>query len=106
MSMKGLAPTLVGLAAAQVAFAATFRGPRAQFWQRMTITGATLGSYALAMSPEARRTRIGPREVAMGLGSAAVLYATFWVGDRVSRRMVPTADKDIADIYALRELRP
>ncbi len=72
----------------------------------MTVTGATLGSYALAMSPQARRTRIGPKEVVLGLGSAAVLYATFWVGDRVSRRVVPTADRDIAEIYALRELRP
>jgi hypothetical protein len=104
--MKGLSRTLVGLAAAQVAFAATFRGPRSEFWQRMTITGATLGSYALAMSPQSRRTRIGPKEVALGLGSAAVLYATFWVGDRVSRKIVPTADRDIEEIYALRELRP
>src|SRR5262249_25513530 len=55
---------------------------------------------------DARRARIGPREVALGLGAAAVLYATFWIGDRVSRRVVPTADEDIADIYALRELRP
>jgi membrane protease YdiL (CAAX protease family) len=104
--VKGLTRTLVGVAAAQVAFAATFRGPRAQFWQRMTVTGATLGSYALAMSPQARRARIGPREVVLGLGSAAVLYVTFWVGDRVSRRVVPSADADIAEIYALRELRP
>jgi len=104
--VKGLTRTLVGVAAAQVAFAATFRGPRARFWQRMTVTGATLGSYALAVSPPARRARIGPREVALGLGSAAVLYVTFWVGDRVSRRIVPSAERDIADIYALRELRP
>jgi len=34
--------------AAQAAFAATFRGPRAQFWSRMTMTGLTLGGYALA----------------------------------------------------------
>jgi hypothetical protein len=104
--MKGLTRAIVGLGAAQVAFAATFRGPRSEFWQRMTVTGFTLGSYALAMSPQARRTRIGPKEVALGLSSAVVLYATFWVGDRVSRRIVPTADKDIAEIYALRELRP
>ena len=81
--MKGLTRTLVGLGAAQVAFAATFRGPRAQFWQRMTITGATLGSYALAMSPQARRDADRAQGGGLGLGSAAVLYATFWVGDRV-----------------------
>lgn len=96
----------VGLAAAQIAFAATFRGPRRAFWDRMTVTGMSLGSYALAVSPAARKVKIGPKEVALGLGSAAALYATFWVGDRAARRIVPNGDKDIADIYALRGLRP
>jgi membrane protease YdiL (CAAX protease family) len=95
-----------GLGMAQAAFAATFRGPRDRFWSRMTVTGLALGSYAVAMSPEARRARIRPKDVALGLGSAAALYGTFWVGDRFVRRFVPTGEKDIADIYALRELRP
>ena len=67
----------VGLVAAQAGFAATFRGPRSRFWQRMTMTGLGLGSFALATSQPARRTRIGPKEVALGLASAATLYATF-----------------------------
>ena len=46
----------------------------------MTLTGLSLGSLALAASPEARRVRIGPREVALGLASAATLYGTFQVG--------------------------
>lgn len=96
----------IGLAAAQVAFAATFRGPRQRFWQRMTLTGLVLGSYALATSPEARRVRIGPKEVTLGLASASVLYATFQVGDRFARRMVPGGEEQIRDIYALRTLRP
>ncbi len=96
----------LGLAAAQAAFAATFRGPRASFWQRMTMTGLTLGGYALISSPAARRTRVRRRDVAIGLGSAAVLYATFRAGDRFARRVVPTGARDIAEIYSLRELRP
>ncbi|HEX6140643.1 MAG TPA: CPBP family intramembrane glutamic endopeptidase [Candidatus Limnocylindria bacterium] len=96
----------IGLAAAQAAFALTFRGPRARFWQRMTLTGLGLGSYALAVSPQARRVKIGPREVAMGLASAGALYATFQVGDRFARRFVPGGESQIRDIYALRTLRP
>jgi membrane protease YdiL (CAAX protease family) len=96
----------VGLAAAQAAFALTFRGPRPRFWQRMTATGLTLGSFALVASPEARRVRIGPREVALGLASAATLYATFQAGDRFARRFVPGGEAEIRDIYALRTLRP
>jgi membrane protease YdiL (CAAX protease family) len=95
-----------GLLAAQAAFAATFRGPRTRFWQRMTLTGLTLGSLALATSRPARRVRIGPREVVLGLASAGALYATFQVGDRFARRFVPGGDAQIRDIYTLRTIRP
>jgi membrane protease YdiL (CAAX protease family) len=96
----------VGLVAAQAALAATFRGPRDQFWRRMTVTGEALGTLALVASPRARSTRIGAREVALGLASAATLYATFKVGDAFARRFVPCGDEEIRDLYALRTLRP
>jgi membrane protease YdiL (CAAX protease family) len=96
----------LGLVAAQTAFAATFRGPRERFWQRMTLTGLGLGSLALLTSPAARRTRIGSTDVALGLASAATLYATFRVGDTFARRFVPGGDAQIRDIYTLRTLRP
>jgi membrane protease YdiL (CAAX protease family) len=96
----------VGLVAAQVAFALTFRGPRPRFWQRMTMTGLSLGSYALAASRPARRLHVGKTDVAIGLASAATLYATFQLGDRFARRFVPGGERQIRDIYGLRELRP
>jgi len=95
----------VGLVAAQTAFALTFRGPRDRFWQRMTVTGLTLGSLALATSRPARRVRLGPAEVALGMASAAALYATFKVGDVFARRFVPGGESQIRDIYELRTLR-
>lgn len=96
----------IGLGAAQALFALTFRGPRPQFWQRMTLTGLSLGSFALLTSSESRRVRIGPREVALGLASAGVQYVTFQIGDRMARRIMPAGDREIADIYELRTLRP
>ncbi|HEX2756549.1 MAG TPA: CPBP family intramembrane glutamic endopeptidase [Candidatus Limnocylindrales bacterium] len=96
----------VGLVAAQAAFAATFRGPRRRFWQRMTVTGLALGSLALLTSRPARQARIGPTDIAIGLASAATLYATFRVGDTFARRFVPGGDAQIRDIYTLRTLRP
>jgi membrane protease YdiL (CAAX protease family) len=95
-----------GLVAAQVGFAATFRGPRDRFWQRMTLTGLGLGSLALLASRAARRTRIGRGELASGLASAAALYGTFRLGDAFARRYVPGGDAQIRDIYMLRTLRP
>ena len=96
----------IGLAAAVPAFAATFRGPRDRFWSRMTATGLGLGTLAVAANPSLLRTRIGRHDIAIGLGSAAVLYGTFKLGDRFARRYVPGGDRQIRQIYGLRELRP
>jgi hypothetical protein len=100
------AASAIGLAAAVPAFAVTFRGPRDRFWSRMTATGLMLGGLALVANPRLRRTRIGPRDVALGMASAAALYGTFKIGDRFARRFVPGGDAQIRDIYSLRELAP
>ena len=96
----------MGLAVAAGAFTATFRGPRDRFWSRMTATGTVLGSLARVGNPSLRRTRIGPREVTLGLASAAALYGTFKLGDRFARRFVPGGGDQIGQIYSLRDLAP
>jgi len=71
----------------------------------MTTTGLALGAFALATDRDARRLRVGPREVALGLASAAGLYWIFRAGDRLARQMMPRGGEEIGDIYALRSLR-
>jgi membrane protease YdiL (CAAX protease family) len=102
----GVISLALGLAAAQTAFAATFRGPPDRFWQRMTWTGVGLGGFALLASAPARRFRLHPWHLLAGWLSAAVLYATFRFGDRFARRMVPGGEAQIQAIYALRTHRP
>ncbi len=97
---------LIGLALAYVFFALTFRGPRSRFWQRMTWTGLTFGSLSLIAEPKLRRVRFGPREVALGLGSAGILYIIFQIGDRLTRLLLPKGDTEIGAIYGLEKLRP
>jgi uncharacterized protein len=97
---------LAALAAAYGAFAATFRGPHHRFWQRMTKTGAALGSLALIAEPDLGRLRPRVRDMALGFASAAVLYEVFQVGDRMARRVMPKGAEEIGDVYRLRELRP
>lgn len=96
----------VAFAAAGTAFAATFRGPRQEFWSRMTLTGLGLGSLALLTSAPARQARLRWWHVPLGLLSAGVLYVTFQIGDRFARRFVPSGDREIREIYGLRTLRP
>lgn len=105
--MKKSLPLLgLGFGLAATLFALTFRGPRKKFWERMTGTGISLGGLALITQPELRRTRIGLKEIILGLGSAAALYGIFHAGDRISRKFVPNGGKQIEDIYALKRIRP
>lgn len=97
---------VIGLAAAATAFTATFRGPRERFWDRMTLTGLSLGSLALLTSARARGARVRPWHIPLGLISAGILYVTFEIGDRFARHYVPQGDAQIRDIYSLRTLRP
>src|SRR5512143_3938372 len=90
---------MIGLALAFVGFGLTFRGPRSRFWQRMTWTGLALGSLSLLAEPKLRRTRFGPRDVALGLGSAGILYAIFQIGDRLTRLILPKGDAESGAIY-------
>ncbi len=87
-------------------FAMTFRGPRKQFWNRMTATGLALGTLALAGQPRLRQTRIRPKDFLLGLGSAAALYGIFQLGDRISQKIVPNGGRQIEEIYALKRIRP
>jgi membrane protease YdiL (CAAX protease family) len=108
---KGIAteerPVVFGaLAAAYAAFGLTFRGPRARFWQRMTLTGLALGSLAITADRDLRRLKLRARDVALGLGAAAGLYGVFQAGDRLARRIMPRGAEEIGDVYALRSLRP
>jgi membrane protease YdiL (CAAX protease family) len=51
-----------------------------------------------------RKTRIGPKDVGLGLASAAGLYVVFQIGDRIARVIMPKGASEIDDIYALRRL--
>jgi membrane protease YdiL (CAAX protease family) len=103
-----LRPRLVAasLVLAYAAFAATFRGPRPRFWQRMTGTALTLGSTAILLDPELRSQRPRKRDLAFGGAIAAGLYCVFALGDRAARVVMPSGEDDIAHIYELRQLRP
>jgi hypothetical protein len=91
---------------AYLAFAATFRGPRPRFWQRMTGAAIVLGTTSILTSRELRRQRPRPRDLALGTAIAAGLYGVFAVGDRAARLVMPQGDQDIGNIYELRRLRP
>jgi uncharacterized protein len=87
-------------------FMLTFRGPKNRFWDRMTGTGLTLGTLALVSQPELRKTRIGLKDILLGVLSAAGLYGIFHLGDRISRLILPKGGEQIEEIYKLKRIRP
>ena len=105
--MKKQLPLLgLGAGLAATLFFLTFRGPKKGFWDRMTATGLILGSLALVAQPALRKTRITPRDVLLGILSAAGLYSIFQVGDRLARLLLPQGGAQIDQIYQLKRLRP
>ena len=96
-----------GMGLAGVVWTAAFRG-RSHFWQKMAVGVGAMGALAVAANPELRSARNRPRfrDLPVGLGTAAVLYGIFRVGDRFARRVMPTGAKDIADVYERRKMAP
>src|SRR5207244_2798299 len=97
---------LGGLVLAAGVWTAAFRGPRSQFWLRMTLGVGGLGAYALLSEPALRQERPRGRDIAMGFGSAVGLYGIFRLGDAMARQIMPAGDREIAAIYALRTAAP
>jgi membrane protease YdiL (CAAX protease family) len=96
----------VALACAFAAFAWTFRGPRHKFWNRMTITGLSLGTFALLAERSVAEERPRKRDVVPGAVSAAGLYGIFRVGDAAASRIMPRGHEEIDWVYSLRSLEP
>ena len=96
-----------GLGLAGIVWTAAFRGRR-HFWQRMAAGVGTMGAFALVANPELRSPRNRPRlrDLGVGLGTAALLYGVFQLGDRFARRVMPSGAADIDEVYARRRMAP
>ncbi|MFN2462818.1 MAG: lysostaphin resistance A-like protein [Candidatus Dormibacteria bacterium] len=92
-----------GMTAATALWTVAF-SRKQRFWETMAAGVGSLGLFALYANPELRKTRVRPRDLAVGLGTAVGLYGVFQVGDRVARKVIPGGAQDIEDIYLRRNL--
>jgi len=78
--------------------------PRLNFWLVMAMATAVLAGSGLWLQKERLREIYGfkPVHIAIGLASAIVLYAIFWVGNALSTQWFHFARPEIAGIYSTR----
>lgn len=79
--------------------------PRLNFWLVMAVTTAVLSAAGLWLQKDRLREiyAFKPSHVLLGLASALILYAVFWVGNLVSTQIFHFARPEIAGIYSTRE---
>jgi membrane protease YdiL (CAAX protease family) len=74
------------------------------FWLRLSLSAVLLAVSALVLTPDRRRLfQFRWRDVMVGVVSALVLYALFWLGKQIAPMLVPFAAAQITDVYASKE---
>ncbi len=87
----------------------TFGLSAGNFWGKIAVSAAVLALISLWAMGERRGQlfRVRRGHLALGLGSAVVLYGLFWVGKALLTALLPFAGAEIAQVYAKRsELSP
>jgi membrane protease YdiL (CAAX protease family) len=98
---------LATLPIAAFLFANSFVFSRREFWIAMASGVLVLAMFAaLVRGPALYAERTDGLDVAIGFGSFAALYATFWVGDKLIRLVRPVSGNEISAIYELRSQAP
>ena len=81
--------------------------PHLNFWVTMAFSGVVLASISFAFGGkylrESLKSDFRPSDILLGVAIGALLWAIFWVGDKVAVWMFPFAEEQIGTIYAMRD---
>ncbi len=98
---------LATLPVAGLLFANDFVFSRHEFWIAMTSGVLVLAMFAaLIRGPSLYHEKADPTDLALGAGTFALLYAVFWVGDKLIGFIRPASGNEISAIYELRAQLP
>lgn len=77
--------------------------PHISFWACMTIAAVILIGISLCLMPDFKtQWHFSPKEIALGIASAAILWGIFWIGDKLSSMMFAFARPEVNAIYGLK----
>ncbi len=98
---------LATLPVAAFLFANSFVFSRREFWVAMASGALVLAMFAVVLRGTTLYTeKTDGLDVALGVGTFALLYAAFWIGDKLIRFIRPVSGNEISAIYELRTQAP
>jgi len=100
---------LVTIPAAFLLWFLTFAVHRGNFWLKLSCSALLLALLALKslLKREEKLFHVRVRFVVVGILSAVLLYAIFWLGREISTALFPFASREIGNVYVTKaELNP
>ncbi len=107
--MTPLQRVLVTLPAAFLLWFLTFAVHRGNFWLKLSCSALLLALFALKslLKRGEKLFHVRVRFVVVGILSAVLLYAIFWLGREISTVLFPFASREIGNVYVTKtELNP
>ncbi len=77
----------------------TFGVAWGNFWVKIGVAVVLVCAYSFIW--QRPRVRVRPSSIAVGVASAALLYAVFWLGNAVAPSVVPGAHAQVGGIYGM-----
>ncbi len=97
------------MAAAFLLWFVTFAIPAGNFWLKLSFSALLLAAFAFKSVVEQRKRLLSlkVRSVFVGILSALLLYAIFWIGREASIALFPFASREIGNVYVTKaQLNP
>jgi hypothetical protein len=97
------------VAAACLLWFVTFAVPSGNFWLKLSFSALLLAAFAFrpVLDQRERLFTVNRGFVFVGILSAVLLYAIFWIGREVSIALFPFASREIGNVYVTKaELNP
>lgn len=78
--------------------------PHVPFWLVMTIAALTMTILVTLFQPRWwKAIRFTVKDVALGIGIAALMWGVFWIGDKLSQLMFNFARPEVDSIYSIKD---
>ncbi len=102
--MKKLAGAIIVAAIFWFVMFSQWTSPHINFWYVMLVAAGTLTALSLIFGKDWKlQFSFNIKDVALGVGSAVVLWGVFYLGNEISGMLFDFAHPQVSDVYAMKE---